>query len=401
MEPSSDKLTNDNSPTRGGLIDLIRRNIPACVAGIALSLTGCSVQADSAPKQTAEITASAQPDAEPSPTPIDQAETLQASHLEVEMQAYLDALQDPNGVAELIRDKLQESSTTERTAKPEILKSAPVFDIKNFNLLEDKSLEGFKLSELGINLGDHPELQKDGVSLVDLYNSFILVKDPTKGREEWFDDGARDVIATYYSQLAAAHNAPFGPETTKELKALLAKDPNSLALALPMIEREVALTAAITRDYGKATARLKEMVATGFKDQIAMTTAILNRPPDQLQDPKDPWPVEVFVNNINSPYSPYGTAWTAGSVHGKNPTVPSQGDNKYPGAVMYTLQNRVHGTDLDGKVVTPTKKVTALVVDVDTTGEATLIPGTSITRPLPKVPSPKGTTSKTNGNRIG
>lgn len=408
MKPSSDTLTNDKSPTRVGLIDLIKYRIPACVAGIALSLTGCSVQADSAPKQTAEITASAQPGAESSPIPIDQAETSQASHLEKEMQAYLDALQDPNEAAKWIGDKLQEPSTVKRTAKPEILESAPLYNKKTFNL-EEKSLEGYSISELGIKfLEHHPELQKDGVSLADLYNSFVLVKDPMYksptdeepiDKEAWLNDGARDVIAAYYSQMAAIHNAPFGPETTEALRALLAKDPNSPALALPMIERELALEAATTRDYEAVIKKFKQMATNGFEDQIAMTKRILNRPDNEAQDPVDFWPMEIFVNNIQSPFSPYGIAWLAGSLRGKNPVIVPQKGNKQ--LMSYPVKTRVHGVDINGKLKTGSEVLTTLVVDInDETGEVTIIPGVPSESPLPKVPLPKDAASETDANRI-
>ena len=354
-------------------------------AASALAVAGCGEQP--------VVNTSAKPDTDSDPIPIRQTDTLP---IEGEMRKYLDALEEgDSGLRLLITNKLKQPSTIEWSTKPKILKTALVYD-KGFHL-DEVSLEGFNLSKLGMRLEHHPELQQDGLGMSDTYNSLVLIQDPNKTREEWFDNGARDVIATYYSQLAAVHNAPFGPETTKSLKTLLDKDPSSPALALPMIERELALEAAISDDYSAVIKKLKIMADSGFEDQIAQTIKILDRPSDQRQDPVDFWSVEIFVNCPD----PDEMIWRAGSLQVKNPIVPPQKGNKYPGAVSYTLFNRVHGVDSSGDLITRGGIGIALTIDSDEAGKVTLSRGMPIERPLDRVPFPKKKTNEDNSNKIG
>ena len=375
--------------SRRNLVDVLRnsRAIRAIVfmTATSLALSGCSAPANSAPNKTTEVSAPAKPGVEPEATQLDREVS---SPFGKEMQGYVDAA-NQNDKA-FVMDKLREQSAVERTAKPEALEAALSFrDIK----IEEEPLEGRKLSELGIELGNHPILQKDGVSMADLYAGFTIVKDPKKDRNAWFDGLSEDAFATYFSQKAAVDNAPFGEETTKALKVLYETDPNNIGLALPMVIRELAHAAASTNDSEIVMALLKEMAAEGFKPQIDKVVRIINQPEGQENDPVDINPSQIFIKGEGKVH--------AGSIKAKASVSPPVADDQYPGGVDYALHTRTHGIAPDGKLAAASKIVASFHVDTDEYGRVTMVEQERgrMEYPLPKVPKPNNT--ETDPNKIG
>lgn len=372
---------------RRNLVDVLGSRAFRALGSIiaaSLVLSGCSAPANSAPNKTTEITSPAQPGVGPEATQLD---LEVSSPFGKEMQRYVDAANQNDKT--FVVDELQKPSAVERTAKPEALEAALSFkDIK----IEEESLEGRKLSELGIELGNHPILQKDGVSMADLYADFtIIVTDPEKDRNAWFDGLSEDAFATYFSQKAAVNNAPFGEETTKALKVLYETDPSNIGLALPMVKRELALAAASTNDSEIVMALLKKMAAEDFKPQIDKVVRIINQPEGQENNPVAINPSQIFIK---------GGKVHAGSIGAKASVSPPVADDQYPGGVDYALHTRSHGIAPDGKLAAASKIVASFHVNIED-GRVTMVERERgrMEYPLPKVPKPNNT--ETDPNKIG